>query len=66
MNSLLSFQDQRQFRIQRAVQLSLQKIVLPKDQWVSFEEDKEKGRYLTPYLKEVRKEIKERDNWNNQ
>ena len=47
------------YRIQRALQLSLQKVVLPKDEWVSFEEDKEKGRYLHPYLMEVRREINE-------
>lgn len=27
-------------------------------------QDRTDGRYLTPYLEEVRKEIKERDQWN--
>merc|ERR1712018_891412 len=39
-------QDERNFRIARACQLSLMKTVLPKDQWPSYEEDIEKGRYL--------------------
>jgi len=46
--------DERAFRIQRAVQCSMMKTVLPKDQWPTYEEDRANGRYLTPYLKEVR------------
>jgi ubiquinol-cytochrome c reductase subunit 7 len=30
--------DERNFRINRAIQLSLQKIILPKEEWVKFEE----------------------------
>lgn len=30
--------DERNFRIIRAMQLSLQKIILPKEEWVKFEE----------------------------
>jgi len=30
--------DERSFRIMRAMQLSLQKIELPKEQWTKFEE----------------------------
>ena len=47
------------------MQLSTQKIVLPQDQWPSWEEDIEKGRYLQPYLKEVVKEREEREKWGN-
>ena len=58
------WQDERAFRIQRATQLSLMKTVLPKDQWPTFEEDVEKGRYLQPYLTEVRRENAEEAFWN--
>merc|ERR1711868_100728 len=58
-----TLQDERSFRIQRATQLSLMKTVLPKDQWPTFEEDVEKGRYLQPYLTEVRKERAEEAFW---
>lgn len=57
------WQDERAFRIQRATQLSLMKTVLPKDQWPTFEEDVEKGRYLQPYLAEVRRENAEEAFW---
>jgi ubiquinol-cytochrome c reductase subunit 7 len=30
--------DERNFRVTRAMQLSLQKIILPKEEWVKFEE----------------------------
>jgi len=39
------------------------KTVLPKDQWPSYEEDREHGRYLTPYLHEVEAEVAERAAW---
>merc|ERR1712203_342157 len=55
--------DERAFRIQRAVQCSVQKTVLPKDQWPAYDEDREKGRYLQPYLEEVVKERKEKEEW---
>merc|ERR1711911_532492 len=42
--------DERAFRLQRAMQCSVQKTVLPKDQWPTYEEDREKGRYLTALL----------------
>lgn len=58
-----TMQDERAFRIQRATQLSLMKTVLPKDQWPTFEEDVEKGRYLQPYLAEVRRENAEEAFW---
>jgi ubiquinol-cytochrome c reductase subunit 7 len=34
--------------------------ILPKDQWTKYEEDKF---YLEPYLKEVIRERKEREEW---
>lgn len=58
-----NLQDERAFRIQRATQLSLMKTVLPKDQWPTFEEDVEKGRYLQPYLTEVKRERAEQAFW---
>ena len=57
------FQDERNFRIQRALQCSLQKTVLPKDQWPTWEEDSTKGRYLQPYIQEVKKENAEMLEW---
>ncbi|XP_046383089.1 cytochrome b-c1 complex subunit 7-like [Ischnura elegans] len=53
--------DERNFRIQRALHLSLTKDILPKDQWTKFEED---NRYLKPYLEEVEREREEREQWN--
>jgi len=55
--------DERVFRIQRAFQCSVLKTVLPKDQWPTFEEDREKGRYLQEYLNEVIMERKEKEMW---
>lgn len=52
--------DQRNFRILRAVQLTIQHNILPKDQWTKFEEDVP---YLQPYLKEVIKEREEQEHW---
>ena len=60
------FQDERNFRIARASQLSVMKTVLPKDQWPTYEEDLEKGRYLHPYIEEVEKEFSEQAEWNKQ
>ena len=58
--------DERAFRLQRAMQCSVQKTVLPKDQWPTYEEDREKGRYLTPLLEEVIRERKEQEEWAKQ
>jgi hypothetical protein len=71
--------DERAFRIQRALQCSMLKTVLPKDQWPTYEEDREKGRwsslslcsgnttflprYLQPYLVEVKAERAEKAAW---
>ena len=48
------------------MQCSVQKTVLPKDQWPTYEEDREKGRYLTPLLEEVIRERKEQEEWAKQ
>jgi len=53
--------DERNFRMIRALQLSMTKTILPKDQWTKYEED---YRYLEPYLEEVKKEFDERTMWN--
>ncbi|CAG9796436.1 unnamed protein product [Diatraea saccharalis] len=52
--------DERNFRMVRAIQLSLQKTILPKEEWTKFEEDK---LYLTPIVEQVKKERKEREEW---
>ncbi|XP_050428752.1 cytochrome b-c1 complex subunit 7 [Adelges cooleyi] len=52
--------DERTFRLIRAMQLELQKIQLPKEEWTKFEED---DRYLQPYLEEVIKEREEKEYW---
>ncbi|RZC31926.1 UCR 14kD domain containing protein [Asbolus verrucosus] len=52
--------DARNFRILRAVQLSIQKDILPKDQWTKLEEDR---LYLTPIVNQVIKEREEREEW---
>merc|ERR1711981_884203 len=49
-------QDERQFRLQRAAQCTIVKGVLPKEQWSTWEEHKEKGFYLQPYIDELIKE----------
>lgn len=55
--------DERNYRIIRALHLSMTKTVLPKDQWTKYEED---FKYLEPYLKEVEAERAERNEWNTQ
>ncbi|XP_076327302.1 cytochrome b-c1 complex subunit 7-like isoform X2 [Tachypleus tridentatus] len=57
----LEVQDERAFRMVRAMQLDLQHTILPKEQWTKFEED---VRYLEPYINEVKKEMKEKQEWN--
>ncbi|XP_013776063.1 cytochrome b-c1 complex subunit 7-like [Limulus polyphemus] len=54
-------QDARTYRMLRAMQLSLQHNILPKEQWTKFEED---VRYLEPYMNEVKMEMKEKQEWN--
>ncbi|XP_067356965.1 cytochrome b-c1 complex subunit 7 [Channa argus] len=52
--------NDRMFRIKRALDLSMRQQILPKDQWTKYEED---DQYLTPYLEEVIREKKEREEW---
>ncbi|XP_018334111.1 cytochrome b-c1 complex subunit 7-like [Agrilus planipennis] len=52
--------DERNYRMLRAMQLSLQKEILPKEQWTKLEEDK---LYLTPIVEQVIKERNEREEW---
>ncbi|KAJ3649054.1 hypothetical protein Zmor_020816 [Zophobas morio] len=52
--------DARNYRILRAIQLSLQKDILPKAQWTKLEEDRH---YLAPYVEQVIKEREEREEW---
>ncbi|CAH0727486.1 unnamed protein product, partial [Brenthis ino] len=52
--------DERNFRMVRAMQLSIQKIILPKEEWTKYEEDK---LYLTPIVEQVKKERQEREQW---
>ena len=53
--------DERNYRILRATQLSITKSVLPKEEWTKLEND---VLYLTPYVNEVIKERREREEWN--
>ncbi|KAF7996511.1 hypothetical protein HCN44_002143 [Aphidius gifuensis] len=55
--------DERNFRIIRAMQLNCNKVILPEEQWTKFEEDVQ---YLRPYVEEVEREIKEKEEWNKQ
>jgi len=55
--------DVRNYRILRAVQLTIQKDILPKDEWTKIEED---VLYLTPIVNQVEKERIEQENWNKE
>ncbi|CAH1639861.1 unnamed protein product [Spodoptera littoralis] len=52
--------DERNFRIVRALQLSLTKTILPKEEWTKWEEDQ---LYLSPIVDQVKKERLEKENW---
>ncbi|CAH0592641.1 unnamed protein product [Chrysodeixis includens] len=52
--------DERNFRMLRAIQLSMTKNILPKEEWTKLEED---VLYLTPIVDQVKKEREERENW---
>jgi len=54
-------QDERQFRITRALYLSMRKEVLPKEEWIKWEQD---VKYLQPFLEEVHSEFYEQEEWN--
>ncbi|TGZ54465.1 cytochrome b-c1 complex subunit 7 [Temnothorax longispinosus] len=47
--------DARNFRHIRAIQLSFLKIYLPREKWVTYEQDIE-YRYLGPYMEEIQTE----------
>ena len=47
----------------RAQQLEMMKTVLPKEQWVTYEQDLEEGRYLQDLIEEVEKELEEIEEW---
>ncbi|XP_039592853.1 cytochrome b-c1 complex subunit 7 isoform X1 [Polypterus senegalus] len=53
--------NDRMFRMKRALDLSMKHQILPKNQWTKYEEDVP---YLQPYLKEVVRERKEKEEWN--
>jgi len=53
--------DERQFRMTRALYLSMRKEILPKEEWTKWEND---VKYLQPYLAEVEKEMEEEQEWN--
>lgn len=53
--------DERNYRIMRAMQLSIENEVLPKAQWTKFEDDK---LYLTPIIMQVLNEKDEEMQWN--
>ena len=50
--------NNRVFCVKRALDLTMRQQILPKEQWTKYEEDKF---YLEPYLKEVIRERKERE-----
>ncbi|XP_058519864.1 cytochrome b-c1 complex subunit 7-like [Ochotona princeps] len=52
--------NDRMFHIKRALDLTMRQQILPTEQWSKNEEDKF---YLEPYLKEVIREKKEREEW---
>uniref|UniRef100_A0A8C6S3Y4 Cytochrome b-c1 complex subunit 7 n=1 Tax=Neogobius melanostomus TaxID=47308 RepID=A0A8C6S3Y4_9GOBI len=52
--------NDRMFRVKRALDLSMKQQVLPKSQWTKYEED---VGYLAPYLEEVIRERKEKEEW---
>ncbi|KAJ8273914.1 hypothetical protein GJAV_G00106880 [Gymnothorax javanicus] len=55
-----SVYNDRMFRIKRALDLSMKQQILPKHMWTKYEED---VNYLEPYLKEVIRERKEKEEW---
>ncbi|XP_012284711.1 cytochrome b-c1 complex subunit 7-like [Orussus abietinus] len=55
--------DERNFRLFRAMQLDMNRSILPEEQWTKLEED---VLYLTPYVKEVIKENEEKIQWDKE
>ncbi|KAK3925730.1 Cytochrome b-c1 complex subunit 7 [Frankliniella fusca] len=52
--------NQRIFRHNRAALLSMNKTILPEDQWTKIEEDTP---YLTPHIEQIEKEMEEKRTW---
>ncbi|XP_037058210.1 cytochrome b-c1 complex subunit 7-like [Peromyscus leucopus] len=52
--------NDRMFQVKRALDLTMKHQILPKEQRTKYEEDKF---YLEPYLKEVIRERKEKEEW---
>uniref|UniRef100_A0A2I3G3G2 Cytochrome b-c1 complex subunit 7 n=1 Tax=Nomascus leucogenys TaxID=61853 RepID=A0A2I3G3G2_NOMLE len=52
--------NDRMFRIKRALDLTMKHQILPKEQRTKYEEE---NFYLEPYLKEIIRERKEREEW---
>nr|WCD24755.1 Tyr p 24 allergen [Tyrophagus putrescentiae] len=57
--------DQYVYRVIRASQLEMTKSYIPPSERATYEEDQTKGAYLQPYIKEVLKEKKEKEEWLN-
>ncbi|KAF2367066.1 Cytochrome b-c1 complex subunit 7 [Trinorchestia longiramus] len=55
--------DERNWRIVRAFQLDITKTILPKEEWITYEDNFKNGSYLTELLKQVEFERKEREAW---
>ncbi|XP_077549061.1 cytochrome b-c1 complex subunit 7-like [Haemaphysalis longicornis] len=53
-------QDERNYRILRAVQCNIAHSILPESQWTKYEDDVP---YLDPYIAEVEKEEAEKKEW---
>ena len=52
--------DERSFRISRAINFDIKKMLLPKDDWVQYEQDVP---YLQPFLAEIEREQDEERHW---
>lgn len=55
--------DERNYRLLRAIQLSIQKTILPKEEWTKCHED---VLYLSPMVNQVRREREEREKWESE
>ena len=52
--------DERSFRISRAINFDIKKMLLPKDEWLEYENDVP---YLQPFLVEIEREQAEERYW---
>ncbi|XP_054156509.1 cytochrome b-c1 complex subunit 7-like [Oppia nitens] len=55
--------DQYVYRNIRSQQLEITKAAVPLNERPTFEEDETKGRFLEPYIREILKEKKEKEQW---